>query len=381
MSTRSLAGAIFLLPASIAAEIGTWSPIGFVLAGFAMLLIASCYAETASRFSDTGGAYIYARAAFGNLIGFEIGWMQWFVRVSSQAAIVSGIASALTAAWPAAAERGGHALLVSAVTLLVGYWHTTGIRQSAGAINFFTVSKLISLLVLIAGGVLLADWGAMDPLRAISPKQATTAGLLLVFAYGGFESVAVLAGEVTRPQRDVPFALGATILSAMFIMAAAQAVYVATAPGHADAAAPLVASARVLLGWTGALMLGAGSVISAIGNNVGSSLAASRMLFAFAENGDVPDRVRADSSALPNSRRRDLVLDSGCPRPGAHRIVRPAGRRERSRTPGHLYRSVRSDVDPAEAAISRRGIHPALWRDDSPRGHGGLAGDVRRGHA
>lgn len=282
-----IGGAIFLLPASLATEIGTWSPIGFVLAGFAMLLIAACYAETASRFSDTGGAYIYARAAFGNLIGFEIGWMQWFVRVSSQAAIVSGIASALTAAWPAAAGRGGRALIVSAITLLIGYWHTKGIRQSAGAINFFTVSKLIPLLVLIAGGLLLADW-AMAPLRAVSPEQAITAGLLLVFAYGGFESVAVIAGEVRLPQREVPFALGATVLSATLIMAATQAVYVATVPGQADSAAPLVASARVLLGWAGALMIGAGSVISMIGNNVGGSLAASRMLFAFAENGDVP---------------------------------------------------------------------------------------------
>jgi amino acid transporter len=196
-----IGGAIFLIPASIAAEIGTWSPIGFVLAGFAMLLIALCYAETASRFPVTGGAYIYARAAFGNLIGFEVGWMQWFVRVSSQAAIVSGIASALASSWPHAAERWGSALLVSTITLFIGYWHTKGIRQSAWAINFFTVGKLIPLLVLIAGGLFLADWRSIGPLPAISQKQAITAGLLLVFAYGGFESVAVIAGETTFARR------------------------------------------------------------------------------------------------------------------------------------------------------------------------------------
>ena len=283
-----IGGAIFLTPASIAAEIGTWSPIGFVLAGFAMLLLASCYAETASRFPVTGGAYIYARAAFGNLIGFEVGWMQWFVRVSSQAAIVTGIASALASYWPPAAERGGNALVVSTITLLIGYWHTRGIRQSAWAINFFTVSKLIPLLALIASGLVLADWRSMEPLPAISPKQAITAGLLLVFAFGGFESVAVIAGETRLPQRDVPFALGATILGVTFVMAAVQAVYVATVPGDAESAAPLAESARVLLGWAGAAVIGAGSVISVIGSNVGSALAASRMLFAFAENGDVP---------------------------------------------------------------------------------------------
>lgn len=54
--------------------------------------------------------------------------------------------------------------------------------------------------------------------------------------------------------------------------------------------APLAESAQALLGWAGAAVIGAGSVISVIGTNVGSSLAASRMLFAFAENGDVPVR-------------------------------------------------------------------------------------------
>jgi amino acid transporter len=283
-----IGGAIFLIPALIAAEIGTWSPIGFVLAGFAMLLIALCYAETASRFSVTGGAYIFARAAFGNVIGFEVGWMQWFVRVSSQAAIVTGIAGALASYWPRAADRWGNTLVVSTITLLIGYWHMKGIRQSAWAINFFTVSKLIPLFVLITGGLFLADWRSMEPLPAISSKQAITAGLLLVFAYGGFESVAVIAGEAKLPRRDVPIALGATMLSVTVVMAAAQAVYVATVPGNAKPGAPLAESAQVLLGWAGAAVIGAGSVISVIGTNVGSSLAASRMLFAFAENGDVP---------------------------------------------------------------------------------------------
>ena len=282
-----IGGGIFLIPASVAAEIGTWSPIGFILAGFGMLLIALCYAETASRFSITGGGYIYARAAFGNLIGFEVGWLQWFVRVSSQAAIVTGIASALQAYWPPAAERWGNALVVSTITLLIGYWHTKGIRQSAWAINFFTVSKLIPLLVLIAGGLFLADWRSMEPLPAVAPGQAITAGLLLIFAFGGFESVAVIAGEARLPQRDVPFALGATILSVTFIMAGVQAVYMATVP-DLTSAAPLTASAQAVFGGAGAAVIGAGAVISVIGSNVGSALAASRMLFAFAESGDIP---------------------------------------------------------------------------------------------
>src|SRR5688500_2887862 len=87
-----IGSAIFLIPSQVAAYAGNWSPIAFVLAGIASLLVALCFAEVGSRFDTTGGPYLYARAAFGPFVAFEVGWMQWFTRVSSQASVVNGIA-------------------------------------------------------------------------------------------------------------------------------------------------------------------------------------------------------------------------------------------------------------------------------------------------
>src|SRR5438445_5821749 len=95
-----IGGGIFLMPALIAAQVGAWSPIAFVLAGVASLLVALCFAEVSSRFDTTGGAYLYTHAAFGRLAGFEVGWMQWFTRATSQAGIANGIAVALGFYWP-----------------------------------------------------------------------------------------------------------------------------------------------------------------------------------------------------------------------------------------------------------------------------------------
>src|SRR5206468_13045280 len=78
-----IGGGIFLMPALIAAQVGAWSPIAFVLAGLASLLVALCFAEVSSRFETTGGAYLYTRAAFGRLAGFAVGWLQWFTRATS----------------------------------------------------------------------------------------------------------------------------------------------------------------------------------------------------------------------------------------------------------------------------------------------------------
>ena len=95
-----IGGAIFLMPSQVAAQIGTWSPIAFVLMGLASLTVALCFAEVGSRFDSTGGPYLYTRAAFGRFVGFEVGWMQWFTRAASQASVMAGIALALGYYWP-----------------------------------------------------------------------------------------------------------------------------------------------------------------------------------------------------------------------------------------------------------------------------------------
>jgi amino acid transporter len=79
----------------VAAQVGAWSPIGFVLIGFLSLSVALCFAELSSRFDSTGGPYLYTRAAFGDFVGFEIGWMQWFSRATSQASIMAATVVAL----------------------------------------------------------------------------------------------------------------------------------------------------------------------------------------------------------------------------------------------------------------------------------------------
>lgn len=66
---------VYLLPAAAAAVLaGSASLWGVGLAGLAVLLIVLCYAEAASRFDEPGGAYVYAREAWGDLAGFEVGW-------------------------------------------------------------------------------------------------------------------------------------------------------------------------------------------------------------------------------------------------------------------------------------------------------------------
>ncbi len=201
---------IFLLPATIAIQIGNWSPLAFIAGGFASLTSALCFAEVGSRFDGTGGSYLYVHAAYGRFAAFEIGWIQWFVRVSSEAAIVIATTLALGFFWPAIQTGTPRAVCIASITLGLGFITVVGIRQSAWLINTLTIGKLLPLAIFIAIGVFHANWSGLAPLPPVSPGQAFTAALLLVFAFGGFDTISVPAGEARNPRHDLPFAFVGT---------------------------------------------------------------------------------------------------------------------------------------------------------------------------
>src|SRR5262249_3492326 len=149
-----IGGAIFLMPSQVAAQIGgVWAPIGFILMGLVSLTIALCFAEVGSRFDSTGGPYLYTKAAFGRFAAFEVGWMQWFTRASSQASVMAGIAVALGYYWPAATTGWPRAIVLTAITSALAWINLRAIRQSAWGGNALTVCKLLPLALFIVGGV------------------------------------------------------------------------------------------------------------------------------------------------------------------------------------------------------------------------------------
>src|SRR5438552_3416163 len=242
-----IGGAIFLMPSQVAAEIGAWSPIAFVLMGLASLTVALCFAEAGSRFESTGGPFLYPRAAFGRFVAFEVGWMQWFTRASSQATVMTGIAVALGYYWPAMTSDWPRALLLIAVTAALTWVNVRGIRQSAWVVNALTIGKLLPLMIFIAAGIRFAGVAALIALPPISLRQFSTAALLMIFVYGGYDVVPVPAGEALDPRRHVPSALVLTILAVMAVMTLAQVVAQSVLPDLALHSAPMADAAAVSL--------------------------------------------------------------------------------------------------------------------------------------
>ena len=283
-----IGSAIFLLPSQVDAEIGMWAPLAFMAIGLLSISIALCFAETGSRFETTGGPYLPARAAFGRFIGFEVGWMMWFARVTSHAAVVTGLTRALALYWPQLGEGIPRALVITSVTAVLTWINVRGIKPSSWVVNTLTVSKLLPLAIFILGGIWFIEPSHFANRPDVSREQISDAAILLIFAYGGYEVTGVLAGESRNPRQDVPFAFIACLIIVSVVMSLTSLVATGLLPDVSATETPIADGARVFLGAGGAALISIGAVLSMTGNNMGQLLNGSRTIFALAENGDLP---------------------------------------------------------------------------------------------
>ena len=283
-----IGSAIFLLPSDVAKQVGPWGPLAFMAVGLLSLSIALCFAEAGSRFESTGGPYLPARAAFGRFVGFEVGWMMWFSRVTSHASVVNGLTLALAFYWPALANGIPRAATITGLTLLLTWINVRGVKQSSWVVNALTIGKLLPLTIFILAGIWFIDPSHFSTMPAVSREQISAGAILLIFAYGGYEVTGVLAGEAANPRKDVPFAFVAVLIIVSVVMSLTSLVATGILPDVAGTRTPLADAAAIFLGAGGAAMISIGSVVSMTGNNMGQLLNGSRTIFALAENGDLP---------------------------------------------------------------------------------------------
>jgi amino acid transporter len=282
---------IFGLPSDVARLIGGASAWAVLLAGVAAGVIMACFAEVASQFSQAGGPYLYVRAAFGRLLGIEMGWMLWLVRLAAPAATANLFVIYCGEFWPQAKEPLPRFLILTFLYGLLTLINYRGVRGSTRVSNVFTVAKLVPLfLVVIAGAFYLAAGHRASPIlpAAAGVSAWLKAGLLLVFAYGGFETALTPLGEAKNPQRDVAFALFTSLITCTVLYTAIQWVVIGILPDPAHSERPLADVARLALGPGGAAFVSVGALVSVYGYLSANLLGVPRITFALAENGDFP---------------------------------------------------------------------------------------------
>jgi amino acid transporter len=273
---------VFLLPTEsykILGPFSLWAPLLFSVPVFILVL---CFAEASSHFTEPGGAYLYAKTAFGDFVGFETGWMNWIARLTSLASLSNGFVVSLARLYGPLGTGAWRAAIILGTLLILGAIHYVGVRYGAASIYVFTFGKLIPLVGFIV--VALIAWRHNPiPASMAIPGAGThwnEAALFMLFAYAGFENMGVPAGEFKNPRRDLPRALlvGTLAIAAIYVLAQLGAM--ATIPDLSKSATPIADAAAELIGPIGAFLVTMGALLSMAGTNSGTVLEGSRMLFA-----------------------------------------------------------------------------------------------------
>ncbi|HRI63233.1 MAG TPA: APC family permease [Polyangium sp.] len=274
---------VFALPDDMHRAMGGYSPLAFLLCALLLMPVALCFAELSGRYVDTGGTYLYARHAFGDRVGFVIGWFCWantFVSWAANATLFVELAGARSSLVGS--------VLASTIVLLLGVVNYFGVKLGARLVNLLVIGKVGAILCF-----LLVAVAAFDPskLGGTLPRGALGVGqgiYLSLFPLQGFEVAPVAAGETQNPKRNVPLGtMGALLLSALLFVVV-QTVLVGTYPNiGAESGQPLVDAAKYL-GPTIGIVVVVGSLVSVGGFTAGSALGSPRYAQAIAAHGLMP---------------------------------------------------------------------------------------------
>ncbi len=285
ITINSVIGAgIFGLPSKAAALIGANSLFAFIGCAVVVALIVFCFAEVSSRFAATGGAYLYAKEAFGSVVGFEVGWLFWLVRITAFATNCNLLVSYLGLP----KEGFTRIAVIAAVVLALTALNFVGVKSSARMINLFTVGKLVPLFAFAIVGLFFIEPANINFTATPDSNSFANTILILVYAFTGFEMAVVPSGEMKNPQKILPFALliSIAIIAALYILI--QLVCIGTLPELAASERPLADAAGKFLGTFGSGFIIVGAIISISGNLNSLLLSASRVPFAMAEQKELP---------------------------------------------------------------------------------------------
>ena len=344
---------IFALPASLAADFGSFAPWLFPAVAILSLLIVLPFARSVAAFPDSGGPATYGRV-FGRAAGFELGWVYYIARVSAFAANANVLISYLGRWWPVLGDGLARATVLLAVTAGLAAANIAGTRRALALLGGFTLLKALPLLLVAIAALLM-----FAPIPAPGPppplNQFEVGALLVFYAFVGFENVVVPAGETKRPGTTLPRAILITIATIATLYFLVQLAFVTAFPaGGAGEDAPLIDLGARVLGPAGAVIITLAAIFSLAGNLHGNMTATPRVTYAMGERGDLPGwfaRVHHRFASPANS----IAVHGGGGRgAGAQRQLRLAGGRQHARSAGRLRRDHRRFAAGSGASAGHR---------------------------
>lgn len=282
---------IFVLPALVAANLGSASILAYLVCGALIFLIALCFAEVGSKITVTGGTYAYIETAFGPLAGFIASNIFWFGScIISDAAVANALVSTLKYFFHFLDIEIYKIIFLFGIFAVLAFINIRSVKYGVRFVEMVTFAKLLPLLILVFAA---ARFVSIDNLKWTSiPSLANigTTSLLLFYAFLGVETPVTNSGEIKNPQRNIPLGIflgiGAVLVLYIAIQLVTQGVLGQAISTQKDS--PLSTVAGIVFGKWGLIILIVVTAVSMLGNLAGEVLSIPRILYAGARDGIMP---------------------------------------------------------------------------------------------
>ena len=300
---------IFLVPRAMIQRVGTPQMVFvvWVFGGLLSLAGALSYAELAAALPEAGGEYAYLREAYGPMWGYLYSWTQmWVAKSGSIATLGTAFFYYLTNFFPEldgvfytiSLPLGPHGgplefrygqLLAMALILALAWLNYYGVKLGGNVQVTVTVVKVALIGFIILAGL---GFGQSATQAAMPVTPLTTAGFFAalvaaLWAYDGWNNVAMVASEVRDPQKNLPRALiwGTLAVIGIYLLANWAYFHVLTAAEVGSTPRVAAEMMRRIMGAPGASAVSVAAMISIFAALNGSILTGSRVPYAAARDG------------------------------------------------------------------------------------------------
>jgi len=305
---------ILRLPGTVAAALGdpTLIMLAWVIGGIYALMGAAAVAELAAMLPRVGGFRVYAQRAYGEGVGFAVGWVDWLCTVASLAYVAITVVAFLGVLWPSATVH-PRAAAIAIFAVFTGI-HWIGLRMGSSLTAIISSAVGLLFAILIAGCFLAEPAAASEMPLAPTPGSLPLLSMAMLFAvvpalravltaYDGWYGPIYMAEENTDPARTLPRAIigGALLVMALYLLFNFAILRVLPLPVLAASVLPAADAARIVLPRGGAELVTVISVLTLLSllNNV--LLMAPRVLYGIGRDGLLTPKAA-------------LVSDGGAPR-------------------------------------------------------------------
>jgi APA family basic amino acid/polyamine antiporter len=218
------------------------------------MLLALVFARLGRAYPKTGGPYVYARRAFGDVIGFTTAWSYWLNAWIGNAAIAIAFAGYLAVFWPKASTYWVATLVAIALVWVLTAVNVAGVR-AAGRVQMVTaILKFVPLLVIGVVGLFFINMDNFSPFTIVHGPDwgINSAALLTLWAFIGLESATVPAEEVKDPEKTIPRStiIGTGATAIVYLLSTVALFGMIATPVLAKSTSPFADGANVIFGGT-----------------------------------------------------------------------------------------------------------------------------------